>query len=903
MIKLSLKAQIIVFLAVFIAILLGQLFFAQSNQSGLVQTFEDYQIALTEETLVKELERDVLDLQRQVLIFKDTGSLSAVNQFESLIVSAKSKLDQIKIYIPITHTDDNTKATIRAMEQHIEDYQENFASVVLGRQQRDLHFNEGLLDAIEALLRENPVVDLPQEQQRLKLHLYAAKNLVFQYLITPNYALTQSFNEELLTAQNIINTAAISSAEKERFELHLSALSKEFNRLTHVTQGYSFLVSVVMAGSANEFLYLSSELSEQAAIYAEQNDLQIKQNIDDAKLQMNMSSFIGIGLALVLAGFAASRILHPINSITRVFERLVKGNTELNVPFSNRHDEIGKLAIAATVFSQKNKETEKLLSEYQQLNERQNLLNTRLAESKLVAEQANKSKSIFLANMSHEIRTPMNGIIGMVDLSLRQHPSENIKANLEKISYSSQILMNVINDILDFSKIEAGKLEIEQSLFSFSSLFDSLLAVVSMRGAEKNLNIYLYVSPDLPVNAIGDPLRLSQVIFNLSNNATKFTRKGSIEIRIDYEALNEPHSFLLVVTVKDTGIGMHKAQLENIFEPFAQADDSTSREFGGTGLGLSIVKQLTALMGGDVTAQSELGKGSTFIARFKMQHEPSAHVLLNKDNGFQHSILYITEPNRSNALLYDDHASRIAKTVIYIDLIQWSQWQTKIGAEHIVLFDISEGRYARGLQNIVDDLKLQGVRFGCVLPTMPGQLQSILTQQWHCPIIAHPFTPTQFYQFASELYEHNSMFALPATTESEANECHEDIEIEGHVLLVEDNGINQIVAGEMLHSFGLTYDIAEDGLQAVTKVKNSPHYDLILMDIQMPLLDGMNATRKIREAGHHDVPIIGLSANAMKEDYMQAKQSGMNEYLTKPIRRNTLLATLKNYLVEKGTAN
>jgi CheY-like chemotaxis protein len=499
---------------------------------------------------------------------------------------------------------------------------------------------------------------------------------------------------------------------------------------------------------------------------------------------------------------------------------------------------------------------------------------------------------------------------------------------LSKISYSCQILLNVINDILDFSKIEAGKLEIEKSYFSFASLFDSLLAVASLRASEKNLNLRLYVDPHLPTHAYGDPLRMSQIILNLVNNAIKFTRVGGVVISFNIQ--KTPHTssgdieqtvqdFMLVVRVKDTGIGITPENLEKIFLPFSQADGSTSREFGGTGLGLSIVTQLAALMDGNVAATSVAGKGSEFTCNIKLEKDKDTHGLIENQLHFNRQVLYFIEGEES--LLSSDYLKQISCAVsihpmgdmkeVINDFDNKATLETSEQSldKPIILLDIENGKKARLLHEQIIALQKEGVSIGCVTNTQPEHLRTILHSQWNCPVISHPFTPTELLLFANQLYGSDSFFASHSNERSQLGlrQQHQVAQsintslYEGHVLLVEDNSINQLVAGEMLHSFGLTFDIAEDGQQALTKVQNSPHYDLILMDIQMPIMDGNTATKAIREAGHTDIPIVGLSANAMKQDFSAAKTSGMNEYLTKPIKRETLREMVAHYLSERET--
>lgn len=895
----TIKSQILLVSATLVLLLLSQVFLSRQIQSTFVNSLDLTQQAVVKVSLVRELERDVIDLQRNVLIYKESASESAITRFNLLMEENQANLLKLE---ELTSQEENSSVYldyITRMQSHLNDYRENFKNVVQGRTERQNLFNSSILIELEALFldvaeKQASSHEVKDRLEKAKYHIARAENFLLQYLQTPEQQFVEPFRAQLNFAKAEISTQLAENTDFQTAIIRLGQVETDFIKLTQITRGYLFLVNVVMAGSANEFLFLAKELNRLVTEKLTDTNLKVKETIDNTRIGSDVFSIFGILLAATTALFLAYRIMVPINIITEVFQRLAKGRYINTIPGLKRKDEIGQLAQAADVFHEKNKQTSTLLEQSQLLNAKQEALNKQLTASNQKVEQATASKSMFLANMSHEIRTPMNGIIGMIDVLLLTKLSQEQREHLKKAAYSGQILLSLINDILDFSKIEAGKLDIENTEFPVDSLFNNVLANMSNRASEKNLNIRFYVNPDLPNLLIGDPLRINQILLNLCSNAVKFTRNGGVTIKIDFENAADEKHIKLKLEVKDTGIGMNKEQVAKIFDSFTQADGSTSRNFGGTGLGLSIVTQLVELMNGDVSVESEPNTGSTFKVNLLLDKAQSSSSVAKVDWSSDRALYYFSEGRLG--LLDTQYIEKTALDYHHLPLKQLDANIDSIGPTDAVVLDMTSQISLKTYGDAISKLLKNKIKIGFITHTQPSNLPNQLTTLWPVECLSHPFSPQQAIDFLKSLFFETQENSKPNTTA--AAQSH-SVQYQGHVLLVEDNNINQAVAGEMLKSLGLTYDVAEDGHQAVTKVVNSPQYDLVLMDIQMPIMDGYEATRTIRQQGHDNLIICGLSANAMKQDYVKAKDAGMNDYITKPLKHGDLEKLARQYLPEK----
>ncbi len=509
---------------------------------------------------------------------------------------------------------------------------------------------------------------------------------------------------------------------------------------------------------------------------------------------------------------------------------------------------------------------------------------------------ANSFKSEFLANMSHEIRTPMNAIIGLGHLLAKTNLIPKQIDYVNKIQISAKSLLGIIDDILDFSKIEAGRLNIETIPFRFDEIFENISILASTRIGDKPIEFLYDFDTNIPPMLAGDPYRIGQILTNLVSNAVKFTETGSIVVRAILKELNTKE-VTLRFEVEDTGIGINQEKLNSLFDPFTQADGSTTREYGGTGLGLSISEKLCALMGGTIGAESTLGKGSLFHFELpllvpKAQNPPKPH----------------PEMKDLKVLLVDDNP--MARDVLS-DMLKSMTFQvtdTKTGKEALSCLDDSD----KSFNLILLDWRLPDIdgfevakniqeKFGdtrpiVILMTAYGReiLDHDVRKQYLDGLLIKPLTPSQLFDAIIRAYESRSLDRPSLSTSASQTPIPE--QLEGKVLLVEDNEINQQVAKELLEQMGLEVDTVDDGEQAVNYIKQQ-RPDLVLMDIQMPIMDGYVATKLIRKLpSMADLPIFAMTANAMVGDAEKSAQAGMNGHIAKPVNPEELYNTLSEQL-------
>ena len=531
-----------------------------------------------------------------------------------------------------------------------------------------------------------------------------------------------------------------------------------------------------------------------------------------------------------------------------------------------------------------------------------------LHNAKKIAEDTTQMKSDFLANMSHEIRTPMNAILGISHLISKTHLTHKQRDYVKKIQGSSQHLLGIINDILDLSKIESGKILIEQVDFKIEKVLNNLVNLISDKAKDKGLSLVFDIDDNLPEYLNGDPLRLGQILINYANNAVKFTEKGEIVITVNVLEETDNELFLHF-SVRDTGIGLSSDAIEKLFQSFQQADSSTSRKYGGSGLGLSISKQLVTLMNGDVGVESELGKGSLFwfTARLKKAVKKTRNTL--HANSLKGRRVLVVDDNEIARYELENMLSNIGLSVTQVSkgttALKYIRMAEKVGEPYEIIFldwympEMDGAETAKAIHAL--NLKSQP---HLVMVTAHGR-EEVLKEMEAAgleDIFIKPVNASLLFDSVMRLLSDSQDYHIETIEETvddyDLSSLINELKIiyGSSILVVEDNELNQEVALGLLSDEGFNVDIANDGKEAIYMINNK-YYDIVLMDMQMPVMDGVSATIEIRKDPQFiHLPIVAMTANAMPQDKENCKNAGMNDYISKPIDPEELFRALLKWI-------
>ncbi|WP_026180303.1 ATP-binding protein [Hahella ganghwensis] len=501
-----------------------------------------------------------------------------------------------------------------------------------------------------------------------------------------------------------------------------------------------------------------------------------------------------------------------------------------------------------------------------------------------------KARADFLANMSHEIRTPFNGVLGMISLTLEEPLSEKQKEQLN-VAYSSGVsLLELLNDILDISKVEAGKLTLENISFSLRKTTEDVSRLLAQNAHAKHVALYSDIDPEFPEQVFGDPTRIRQVISNLAGNAIKFTDSGSVTL-----SLRIAHSQQIEIRVKDTGIGIEPDRIESIFSPFSQGDTNITRKYGGTGLGLTLCRQLVTHMGGEIRVESQIGVGSEFIVSLPLKVDATISAPTIDEGLREYQFILIYQENNQTCKSIGAELKHwgLNHRILPFHQVQDLNLRKEPFSENtIILFD------SRSVAPIlVEHQDIEKVKLILVarqnIPSETSALAMMRIEQ----MISAPVSRERLYeslcrvtQLTSTLKEVDDRLIAPAR------------KITHHVLLVEDNQVNQLVAKTILKKLGYEVSIAQNGKEALDIIENE-EFDIVLMDCHMPVMDGYEATRHIRQNPRFDdLPIVAVTANVMQGDKERCMSCGMNDYLTKPYEKKALALLLEKWLTPPAHA-
>ncbi|MEL0640261.1 response regulator [Pseudoalteromonas aliena] len=818
-------------------------------------------------------------MQSQVIAFVDKASKNKIEKFHFYLDNAHKSLRKLKENT-FQRTPEHQNILSR-LDEYLHNYKETFNQVVINRNKRESLYSEQFQKPIELL--KIKITKLQSDSETKEKAIYSdifltisnLEHAIVSYLYKPSFDEAENVKQNLNHLQaRLIN---ISDTDNS-LSLKTSDLKIAYNQLVLLTRSYTFSTNVVLTGIENELLYLASQVKNTEQKKLTETEKQLSSQLVSNTEQSNTFAALITIIIILISYFIFNSVLKPITQLTTLL-RDMNNEKQITLNDSNQNQtEIAAVIKAANALYEKNKQTKELLIETQALNIQMESMNKDLTVAISQAESANHMKSDFVANMSHELRTPMNGILGMLQLLRDSDLATKQKHYADKAYSSAHNLLHILNNILDFSKLESEKIKIEKIPFTLDLIVKNTANLFKDSANKKGLNLEFNLHADPNLELIGDPFHLNQIINNCIGNAIKFTNYGKIQLIIETIS-QQKNTINLRFCIKDTGIGMTHEQQKQIFKSFYQGDASTTRKYGGTGLGLTISQEFTKILGGEIQTRSEKDKGSEFYftlpfelsplqknkkrALLITQHKSQTNQLVSLLNSIDITTETTQEPLRALA--------KISQPSSPFDIVILFLTEEEV-KNSIILQKLTESNQtgAHNLQIIVIITDIDSLN----LDTIPKDI--IIITKSYCN---------------SELLK---LLAPQSTVENKMK--HENyIQFTGNkALVVDDNPLNIEITTIMLEKLNIEVYSALNGLQAMNEVKENV-FDIIFMDIQMPIMDGITATQKLRK-NQEKAPIIALTAAVLPEDKKAAMSAGMNDFLSKPLIFDALYECIKKHL-------
>ncbi len=721
------------------------------------------------------------------------------------------------------------------------------------------------------------------------------------------------FSREEFTALNAVLAATDAMKQVEQIAFAATQGLYDPKKQDFVDDGKPQLEYASRIVNGQDYNRLRATLAQAVDELVRLTDARTRIQVDEAGdalqywIYLTLASMM-LTITLVVVAFWTVRrsVLQPIGELAGAAARLAANDYSTRADVRGGVDEL--LALGHTF----NGMAQSIASDIELRQQVQH----ELEEANQRAEEATRAKSMFLANMSHEIRTPMNAIIGLAYLALKTDLDTRQHDYVNKIHNAGKSLLGIINDILDFSKVEAGKLDLEQVRFRLEDVVGNSLAMLRQKAHENEIELLLDLSDPVLLDKgsalMGDALRLGQVITNLLSNSVKFTHQGYVKVTVRVEERLDD-ALKLRFAVSDTGIGMTPEQVGRLFQEFTQADGSTTRKYGGTGLGLTISKKLVELMGGKIWVESEAGVGTTFLFNAVFPLVPAAELQAPSLEGV----------DQLRVLVVDDRSE--ARTVLgeLLGALRVGATRRPLGVVTVASGEEALHAIEQGER---EDNPFNLMLLDWVMPGMDGaqvlkRMQALELHQPPLPVIVSAYDSDNMHDVAQKLgaTQFLSKPVLPdalrgllrtltgaETHELNAVDAQAEVSLAGmRILLAEDNPINQQLAVELLESKGAQVDVANHGQEALALLEkhHDEHYDVVLMDLQMPVMDGYEATCRLRaDARYFRLPIVAMTAHAMAEERERCKALGMNAHVTKPIEPDELYAVVEGFRRAAATA-